>query len=132
MALTRQEMERIITEERGSVLVNGRIISKVSDLPSDADLAGNDPDRRAAVADSLQAQIAALQAQLATLQGQQPAGGEQAPQDDLGGLPDGLAERLRAGGFTTRQQVRDADDERLLAIEGVGDVTLKKIRDEVK
>lgn len=124
-------MEQVI-RDGGSVLHGGQIITKIEHLPAEAQLAKGNPEQEAAVADSLQAQIASLQAQLATLQGQQPAGGEQAPQDDLGGLPDGLAERLRAGGFTTRQQVRDADDERLLAIEGVGDATLKKIRDEVK
>lgn len=63
MALSRQEMERIIVQERGSVLYKGRIISRVEEIPSDAELAEGDPEREAAVRDALDAQIAALTAQ---------------------------------------------------------------------
>jgi hypothetical protein len=65
--LTRQDMERIIVEERGSVLHGGRIISRVEDLPKESDLAGSDPEQRASVRAHLEARRAALDAELTAL-----------------------------------------------------------------
>lgn len=47
-----------------------------------------------------------------------------------GGLPDGFPAKddLEAGGFTSVDQVKAASDDELLAVSGVGDVTLKRIR----
>lgn len=47
-----------------------------------------------------------------------------------GGLPDGFPAKddLEAGGFTSVDQVKGASDDELLAVNGVGDVTLKRIR----
>jgi hypothetical protein len=73
--LTRIEMEQVLIQ-KGSVLHNGRIISRMQDLPSEAELAAGNPAQEAAVAGSLQAQITALQAQLSQLQPSAP------PSDD--------------------------------------------------
>lgn len=64
--LTRDEMAAII-KGHGSVLYAGRIISREQDLPSEADLAAGNPDRAAAVAADLQAQIDRLSADLERL-----------------------------------------------------------------
>lgn len=65
--LTRNEMERVIAHG-GSVLHGGRLITRVEDLPTDADLATGDPNRETQIANSLQQQIDRLQAQLERLQ----------------------------------------------------------------
>lgn len=69
--LTRREMEAVI-RGGGSVLYNGRLISKLSDLPTAAELARGNPRAEQAAAAELQAQVADLQAQLAALQGAPP------------------------------------------------------------
>lgn len=68
MSLSRAEMERTIAQG-GSVLYQGRIISRAQDLPSEADLARGDPDAEAQTQTRLEAQIAELQAQVQRLQG---------------------------------------------------------------
>jgi hypothetical protein len=60
--LTRTEMEAII-RGGGSISLGGRIVSRIDQLPSAAQLAGNDPAALAATVDDLEAQIKALQAQ---------------------------------------------------------------------
>lgn len=47
-----------------------------------------------------------------------------------GGLPDGFPGKddLEAEGFTSVEKVKAASDDELLAVNGVGDVTLKRIR----
>jgi hypothetical protein len=67
MSMTRKQMEAVITGG-GSVLHQGRIISRVADLPTEAALAQTDAEKADASA-TLQAQIAALQAQVAQLVG---------------------------------------------------------------
>ncbi len=68
--LTRKDMERVITEEGGSVMLsNGQIVTRVQDLPSEADLAQGDPQREETTAARLQEQINRLQADLARLLG---------------------------------------------------------------
>lgn len=80
----RAAMEAAISRG-GAVLYQGRIISRVADLPSEAELAQGDPAAEQAAAESLRAQIAQAQQLLAQLQArqpageQQPAGGEQQP-----------------------------------------------------
>ena len=136
--LSRQDMERIIVEERGSVLVGGRIITKVDELPSEADLAGNDPVRRSSVREALTAQRAALEAQIAALDAPQEPERQPARQTETGDLATlksvdaPVVERLRAAGITNRQQLRDADDATLLGIEGIGEATVRKLREEAK
>lgn len=129
--LTRSEMEQAIIQ-RGAVLYRGRIISRIQDLPSDADLAAGDPAQEAAAAAALDAQIAALQAQRARI-GADGASPEIGPLssptvtlDSVAGAD--VAERLRAGGVADGAALARADDDTLLAIEGVGPATLKKLR----
>lgn len=81
--LTREQMEQAIARG-GSVLHQGRIISRVQDLPSAAELAEGDPERESATANSLQQQIADLQAQLAKLQEPKAAGKTAAKEKDAG------------------------------------------------
>lgn len=44
-------------------------------------------------------------------------------------IPTSAAEALRAAGFATEGDLRDATEEELRAVEGVGDATIKKIRE---
>jgi hypothetical protein len=67
MSMTRKQMEAAITGG-GSVLHQGRIISRVADLPTEAALAQTDAEK-ADASTALRAQIAALQAQVAQLVG---------------------------------------------------------------
>jgi hypothetical protein len=46
---------------------------------------------------------------------------------ELAGFPG--ADALVAGGFDSREKIRAASDEDLLALEGIGEATLKKIRE---
>lgn len=57
--LSRNEMEQVI-RGGGSVLHGGRIISRVQDLPNDADLAQGNPEQEQQLATALDIQIAAL------------------------------------------------------------------------
>lgn len=59
---TRTEMEQIIIQG-GSVSIDGRVISRVQDLPSETTLATNDPDALKAVITGIDTQITALQKQ---------------------------------------------------------------------
>lgn len=72
MAMTRDEMIAVVNRGE-SVLVNGRIISRIEDLPSEVDAAGRDKEKLLAAREgliarraSLDAEIAAADAQLAT------------------------------------------------------------------
>lgn len=69
--LTRFEMETVI-RGGGSVSHNGRIITRVEDLPSAASLAVGDPIAEATAREDLQRQIEALSAQLAQLRPAEP------------------------------------------------------------
>lgn len=77
MPMTRTEMEAVIAAG-GSVLHQGRIISRVGDLPSEAALASTD-EERAGAAEALHAKIAALQAQVDALSAAQSPTAEPAP-----------------------------------------------------
>ena len=70
--LTRAEMEAVI-KSGGSVLYQGRTLSRPEHLPSAAELAQGDPAKEAEASADLQAQIADLQAQLAQLGQLQPS-----------------------------------------------------------
>jgi hypothetical protein len=129
--LSRGEMEAAIAEG-GSVLYGGHLISRVQDLPSAADLARGNPEQEAAAAAALEAQIAALQAQRAQL-------GQAAPTSQSGAAPttehpfvtvvgEEQADRLVLAGYETPDAVKSASDEELLAVEGVGQATLRKLR----
>lgn len=65
--LTREQMEQVLARG-GSVLHQGRIISRAQDLPSAAELAAGDENQETQVANALQQQIDELHAQLAKLQ----------------------------------------------------------------
>lgn len=70
--MTRAEMEAVIARG-GSVSYKGLIITRVANLPTEADLAEGDSTRSAAVVQSLDQQIAGLLAQRAQLTGSPPA-----------------------------------------------------------
>lgn len=136
--LTRAEMEQVI-REGGSVLHGGRLISQVEQLPSAADLAQGDPVAESAVANALQEQIANLQAQLNKLTS--PASSALAtsggapsttPPASTPGLVETfgqqIADRLIGAGLDTPEKLAATSDADLLAIEGIGEGTLKKIR----
>jgi hypothetical protein len=64
--LTRDDMQRVIADG-GSVLHGRTVISRIDDLPSETDLARDDPAQLEHVRAALEAQRAALDAQLAHL-----------------------------------------------------------------
>lgn len=59
MAQRRAELEEVI-KNGGSVLHQGRVITKAEDLPSDIELAGNDVVRKQQALGDIDAQIAHL------------------------------------------------------------------------
>lgn len=128
--LSRNEMEQVINSG-GSVLLGGRLYTRVADLPNDAQLAAGDPEREAAAATTLQQQIAQMQAQLEQLQAsgqsaalQQPPA--EHPLDTIVGSE--FREKLTAAGVETPDDVREATDAQLLDIDGIGPATVKKLR----
>lgn len=64
--LSRKEMEELVATGQG-VLYQGRIITRISDLPDEVELVGNDPLAKEALSEDLTAQLARIQAQLAQL-----------------------------------------------------------------
>lgn len=70
MKLTRAQMEAAI-RNGGSVMAEGKIITKIEELPSEAELAKGDESREQAVIAQLLVQKAGLEQQLAQLQGGQ-------------------------------------------------------------
>lgn len=72
----RAAMEQAI-RSGGSVMHQGRLITTVEQLPSEAELAAGDPEAEQAAQASLQAKVAELQRQLAQLEARQ-AGGSKA------------------------------------------------------
>lgn len=77
--LTRYGMECVI-RSGGAVQHNGKTITKVADLPSDAELASTDAEKAQAETD-IDAQIARLQAQKAKLA--KPAKAEESKPEDV-------------------------------------------------
>jgi hypothetical protein len=65
--LSRDDMVKVI-ERGGTVLHEGRLYSKVEHLPSEAELAGDDPVKKAAARDALLQQQQAIAASLAALE----------------------------------------------------------------
>lgn len=64
--LNRDDMVKVL-RQGGGVGYGGRVITKESDLPTEAELVQNDPARAAEVAEQLRQSIQALQQQLATV-----------------------------------------------------------------
>lgn len=128
--LSRSEMEQAINAG-GSVLYGGRLYTRIADLPNDAQLAAGDPEKETAAANAMQQQIATLQAQYEQLlaaqqaagRGRGPSGGQ--PATDL--APE-IAEKLSAAGYGTPEAIAAASDEQLLAVEGIGPATVKRLR----
>ncbi|MHC5541214.1 hypothetical protein ACYOEI_23580, partial [Singulisphaera rosea] len=58
----RSEMEEII-RSGGSIMHEGQVITRVEDLPTDADLAEGDPELEASTLEDIDSQIAKLNAQ---------------------------------------------------------------------
>ena len=125
--LSNNEMAQAI-QRGGSVIFNGRHINRIEDLPNDAQIAAvmGDPAREAAAVAALQQQVAAMQAQLDEAQAAQArraAGG----QSSIELAPD-VAERLAAAGYDTPDKIAQATDEQLLAVDGIGQATVKRLR----
>lgn len=129
--LSRAEMETAI-RDGGSVLYGGQTLWQIGQLPSEADLAEGDPLAEAAVASALDVQIAHLTAQRARFNARGQSATLQPPTSAQGGLAEALgqpaADALTAAGLDTPAALAAASDADLLAIPGIGDATLKKIR----
>lgn len=136
--MSRAEMEQVI-RSGGSVLHQGSVITRLELLPSEADLARGNPEQEAAVAEGLRAQLAELQAQLERLQaggrGTQASGSpaQDAPPSGLGltSVSRATEAALAEAGFASREALQAASDEQLLAVDGIGEATLKKLREEL-
>lgn len=83
--------------EGGSVLMSGKdnpmagiILLRPEDLPSDLELAANDPDRQRAILAQLEADLAAKQAEIEALRGQMGASPAEQEPDDLAALREQL------------------------------------------
>lgn len=124
--LTRAQMEQVI-RDGGSVLHSGQVITKIANLPTEAALAAGDPAAEAAAAASLQAQMAALQAQLDVLKATPTT-----PAAPATPTYDAISESLGEAGFADQAAVKAASDEQLLAVPGIGQATLKKLRAELE
>jgi predicted flap endonuclease-1-like 5' DNA nuclease len=57
--------------------------------------------------------------------------GEPAGLEGIEGIGEELAETLREAGFHTADELQAASDEQLLAIEGIGEATVKRIREQI-
>lgn len=66
--LSRKEMVEIIVNRKESVILNGKIIDNVNDLPTEAELAKGDAKREQEARLSLEAQMDAIKKQLASLE----------------------------------------------------------------
>lgn len=119
--LTRSEMEAAIAAG-GSVLYQGRTIWQASQLPSVADLAVGDPAQETIAANAIQQQIADLQTQLDKLSSAPTA---PAASDSLDAP---TLDKLAQAGYATPEALTAASDEQLLAVSGIGQATLAKIR----
>lgn len=136
--LSRDEMEQVI-RSGGSVVYQGRLIERVEHIPSAKELAGDDPDATNAAMQQLQDQMKRLQEQLAQFgPNQQQAGAPVAPQNAGN---DALAQMALTGeqgaaldkaGLASVEALRAASDDQILAVEGIGAATLKKIREATK
>ncbi len=154
--LSRKQMEKVIAGG-GSVMVEGRVISKVGDLPPESELAKGDAQRSEeyrqtliARRDEIEAELARLdaggtEAPVAPAGSQQPQGGEGKVgpdgqvvknQDDKSGendedlLPDDFPAKkeLNDEGFATVADIEGLSDEELDAIKGINGPTITKIR----
>lgn len=123
---TRADLEQVIIQG-GSVRYKGRIIKRVQDLPSDAELAGGDPQREATALADIDAQIARLQNERTRLIKPAPAPESTHPFAELLGVT--VAEKLIAAGYDTPEKVAATTDEQLLALDGIGQKTVDKLRE---
>lgn len=133
--LTHAQMEQAI-QAGGSVLWRGQILTHVAQLPSEAELAAGDPALEAAASSALDAQILALTREKARLDlASQPAIAPTtivptATDPDLvAHVGQEFADRLAAAGYDSPAAVAQASDAELLAVDGIGRATVKKLRD---
>ena len=131
--LTRSGMEQIIKGGGSVMLDDGRIISSVGDLPTEAQLAKGDARSEAAAKSALLAQRAAIDAQLNALGGDGQAEARQftatTESDDLPADYPGRKALIDDGRYVTKEAIAAASDEELLAVPFVGEKTLKEIRE---
>lgn len=86
-----------------------------------------DLDEKALRIANLEAENKRLRAQLAELEAPRPHLFE-----GINGIGSEIAIALENAGFNSIEELRDADDERLLAVAGIGRALLKKIREHFK
>lgn len=114
-------LNELLTPERAEALVEQGVL--VGDWSGNKKAAEANPQRQTAPGP-------------ARPQGQVRRGTEQDHEVAEGGepLPAGFPARaaLVKGGYDTQEKVEGASDEELAALDGVGDATVKKIRDESK
>jgi hypothetical protein len=60
-------MAKVITEDRGSVVYNGRIIRRISEIPSEAELAVGNPAEEKKAENNILAEMERLKAELELL-----------------------------------------------------------------
>jgi DNA uptake protein ComE-like DNA-binding protein len=134
--LTRKEMEAAIAIG-GSVLYKGQMLWQAGQLPTEADLAEGDAAQSAVVASSLDIQIAALQAQRDRMSiamdapkpiDNAPPLQPNTPVTSIDALDAPTLDKLAAAGYADAAALSTATDEQLLAIPGIGQATLTKIR----
>jgi hypothetical protein len=102
--LSREEMEAVI-RGGGSVMYQGKTLTQIGHLPTEADLAQGNPEAETAAANTLQQQIVELQQQLAKLQ---PPARKQTAVDTSGTA--GTAEPDPQAEKTTKKKAADSGE----------------------
>jgi chromosome segregation ATPase len=92
--MTRNEMAKTI-KGGGSVLLKGRIITSVDDLPEEEDLAETD-EQKAAAADALRSETSALSERLAKIEGAPAPSSAEATQPLVAALQEASREKERS------------------------------------
>lgn len=137
MQISRARMEKVIAEGGSVMFDDGRIVTRVSDLPSQAILAKGNAEATSAVQQQLRAERDRIDRELETLQPDSPPAGSAVADakglspnaDDK--LPDGFPGKEHLdndGRFVTISQVAAATDEDLISVKFIGVGTLADIR----
>lgn len=112
--IDRKRMQQAF-DEGGSVLINGKIVMRAEDLPSDLELAAGDTDRQAAILAQMEADMQAKQAEIDAIKAQlkqssTPQTPQSHPKSDLqkrleGLTKDELLAEVKAAGIDIPSEV---------------------------